>query len=157
MFEETGVLTSKELQALNDVKREVYIKKVQIESRVLADLSMNHIIPVVLHYQSLLLSNITKLKDVYEQAEYDDLSAEPRRSVRHISKHVNAVTRLTDEMAEARKKVSRITDLRGQAIAYHDKVAPYLDEIRKHIDDLELIVDNKMWPLPKYRELLFIR
>ena len=157
MFEETGVLNSKELQARNDVKREVYIKKVQIESRVLADLSMNHIIPVVLHYQSLLLSNITKLKDVYEQAEYDDLSAEPRRLVRHISKHVNAVTRLTDEMAEARKKVSRITDLRGQAIAYHDKVAPYLDEIRKHIDDLELIVDNKMWPLPKYRELLFIR
>ena len=157
MFEETGVFNRKELEARNEVKWEVYIKKVQIESRVLADLSMNHIIPVVLHYQSLLLSNITKLKSVYELAEYEDLSAEPRRLVRYISKHVNAVTRLTDEMNEARKKTNRINDLRGQAIAYHDKVAPYLDSIRKHIDDLELMVDNQMWPLPKYRELLFIR
>ena len=157
MFEETGVLSRKELEARNGVKWEVYIKKVQIEARVLGDLSMNHIIPVVLHYQSLLLSNITKLKETFGVDEYEDLAAEPRRLVRKISKHVNAVTRLTDEMIEARKKANRITDMRTKAIAYHDTVAPYLDIIRSHIDELELMVDNQMWPLPKYRELLFIR
>lgn len=157
MFEETGVLSQKELEARNEVKWEMYIKKVQIEARVLGDLSMNHIIPVVLHYQSLLLSNIMKLKETFDKEEYDDLSTEPRRLVRNISRHVNAVTRMTDEMVEARKKANRIADLRGKAIAYHDTVAPYLDEIRNHIDELELMVDNQMWPLPKYRELLFIR
>ena len=98
-----------------------------------------------------------KLKETFDKEEYDDLSAEPRRLVRNISQHVNAVTRMTDEMVEARKKANRITDLRTKAIAYHDTVAPYLDEIRSHIDELELMVDNQMWPLPKYRELLFIR
>ena len=157
MFRETGVLSEKELEARNDVKWEIYIKKVQIEARVLGDLSMNHIIPVVLHYQSLLLSNITKLKETFSPEEYEDLSAEPRRLVRKISKHVNAVTRMTDEMIEARKKANVITDYRSKAIAYHDTVVPFLDEIREHIDELELMVDNQMWPLPKYRELLFIR
>ena len=157
MFKETGVLNEKELEARNEVKWEIYIKKVQIEARVLGDLSMNHIIPVVLHYQSLLLSNITKLKETFSPDEYEDLSAEPRRLVRKISKHVNAVTRMTDEMIEARKKANVITDYRSKAIAYHDTVVPFLDEIREHIDELELMVDNQMWPLPKYRELLFIR
>ncbi len=157
MFKETGVLNEKELEARNEVKWEIYIKKVQIEARVLGDLSMNHIIPVVLHYQSLLLSNITKLKETFSPEEYEELSAEPRRLVRKISKHVNAVTRMTDEMIEARKKANVITDYRSKAIAYHDTVVPFLDDIREHIDELELMVDNQMWPLPKYRELLFIR
>ena len=157
MFRETGVLSEKELEARNEVKWEIYIKKVQSEARVLGDVSMNHIIPVVLHYQSLLLSNITKLKETFSPEEYEDLSAEPRRLVRKISKHVNAVTRMTDEMIEARKKANVITDYRSKAIAYHDTVVPFLDEIREHIDELELMVDNQMWPLPKYRELLFIR
>ena len=157
MFRETGVLSEKELEARNEVKWEIYIKKVQIEARVLGDLSMNHIIPVVLHYQSLLLSNITKLKETFSPEEYEELSAEPRRLVRKISKHVNAVTRMTDEMIEARKKANVITDYRSKAIAYHDTVVPFLDDIREHIDELELMVDNQMWPLPKYRELLFIR
>jgi len=157
MFRETGVLSEKELEARNEVKLEIYIKKVQIEARVLGDLSMNHIIPVVLHYQSLLLSNITKLKETFSPEEYEELSAEPRRLVRKISKHVNAVTRMTDEMIEARKKANVITDYRSKAIAYHDTVVPFLDDIREHIDELELMVDNQMWPLPKYRELLFIR
>ena len=157
MFKETGVLNEKELEARNEVKWEIYIKKVQIEARVLGDLSMNHIIPVVLHYQSLLLSNITKLKETFSPEEYEELSAEPRRLVRNISKHVYGVTRMTDDMIEARKKANVITDLRSKAIAYHDTVVPFLDEIREHIDELELMVDNQMWPLPKYRELLFIR
>lgn len=157
MFKETGVLNEKELEARNEVKWEIYTKKVQIEARVLGDLSMNHIIPVVLHYQSLLLSNITKLKETFSTEEYENLSAEPCRLVRKISNHVNAVTRMTDDMIEARKKANRITDFRAKAIAYHDTVVPFLDEIREHIDELELMVDNQMWPLPKYRELLFIR
>ena len=158
MFKETGVLSEKELEARNEVKWEIYIKKVQIEARVLGDLSLNHIIPVAVRYQSLLLDNITKLKETFGgYPEYDDMSEEPRRLVRKIAGHICSVTRMVDEMVEARKKANRITDLRTKAIAYHDTVAPYLDEIRSHIDDLELMVDNQMWPLPKYRELLFIR
>ena len=157
MFGETGVLSQKELEARNEVKWEIYIKKVQIEARVLGDLSLNHIIPVVIRYQTILLENVTRLKDVFSEEEYETLSAEPRRLIRKISAHIVAVTTKVDEMVEARKKANRITDMRKKAITYHDTVAPYLDEIRDHIDDLELMVDNQSWPLPKYRELLFIR
>lgn len=157
MFEETGVLSQKELEARNEVKWEIYIKKVQIEARVLGDLSLNHIIPVVIRYQTILLENVTRLKDVFSEEEYETLSAEPRRLIRKISAHIAAVTTKVDEMVEARKKANRITDMREKAIAYHDTVAPYLEDIRDHIDDLELMVDNQSWPLPKYRELLFIR
>lgn len=157
MFGETGVLSQKELEARNEVKWEIYIKKVQIEARVLGDLSLNHIIPVVIRYQTILLENVTRLKDVFSEEEYGTLSAEPRRLIRKISAHIAAVTTKVDEMVEARKKANRITDMREKAITYHDTVAPYLDEIRDHIDDLELMVDNQSWPLPKYRELLFIR
>ncbi len=157
MFGETGVLSQKELEARNEVKWEIYIKKVQIEARVLGDLSLNHIIPVVIRYQTILLENVTRLKDVFTEEEYATLSAEPRRLIRKISAHIAAVTTKVDEMVEARKKANRITDMREKAITYHDTVAPYLDEIRDHIDDLELMVDNQSWPLPKYRELLFIR
>ena len=158
MFTSTGVLTQKELEARNQVKWEVHIKKVQIEARVLGDLSLNHIIPVAVRYQSVLLDNIAKLKETFvEDPEFRDMSEEPRRLVRKIAGHICAVTKKVDEMVEARKKANRLTDMREKAIAYHDSVAPYLDEIRDHIDDLELMVDNQMWPLPKYRELLFIR
>lgn len=157
MFKHTNVLNEKELQARNEVKWEVYIKKIQIEARVLGDLSMNHITPVVLRYQSSLLDNLTKLKEAFVEEEYEELAAEPRRLVRKIGHHISAVTRMVDEMIEARKKANRIQDFRERAIAYHDTVAPYLEEIREHIDELELIVDNQIWPLPKYRELLFIR
>lgn len=157
MFAETGVLSLKELEARNEVKWEIYIKKVQIEARVLGDLSLNHIIPVVIRYQTVLLENLTRLKETFGMEEYEGLSAEPRRLIRKIAGHIAAVTTKVDEMVEARKKANRITDMREKAIAYHDTVAPYLDEIRSHIDDLELMVDNQMWPLPKYRELLFIR
>ena len=157
MFGETGVLSQKELEARNEVKWEIYIKKVQIEARVLGDLSLNHIIPVVIRYQTILLENVTRLKDVFSEEEYETLSAEPLRLIRKIAAHIAAVTTKVDEMVEARKKANRISDMREKAITYHDTVAPYLDEIRDHIDDLELMVDNQSWPLPKYRELLFIR
>ena len=157
MFEETGVLSRKELEARNEVKWEIYIKKIQIEARVLGDLSLNHIIPVAVRYQSLLLDNLTKLKETFSGEEYEALAEEPRRLVRKIASHIGAVTKQVDEMVECRKRANRISDWRTRAIAYHDTVAPYLDSIRGHIDDLELMVDNQMWPLPKYRELLFIR
>lgn len=157
MFGEVGVLNQKELEARNEVKWEMYIKKVQIEARVLGDLSLNHIIPVVIRYQNVLLENLTRLKETFGSDEYEELSREPKSLTRKIAHHICAVTKLVDDMIEARKVANRITDYREKAIAYHDEVAPYLDEIRDHIDDLELMVDNQMWPLPKYRELLFMR
>lgn len=158
LFTSMGVLTRKELEARNEVKWEVYIKKVQIEARVLGDLSLNHIIPVAVRYQSLLLENVVKLKQTFgDEADFADMAEEPRRLVRKIASHICAVTKMVDEMVEARKRANHLADMRERAIAYHDTVAPYLDAIRCHIDDLELMVDNQMWPLPKYRELLFIR
>jgi glutamine synthetase len=157
IFEEMGVLNRKELEARNEVKWEMYIKKIQIEARVLGDLSLNHITPVALKYQSLLLDNISKLKDSFDKDEFEELSAESKALVRKLSSHINAVSRQVNDMVEARKKANRIEDLREKAIAYHDSVLPFLDSIRHHIDELELMVDNQMWPLPKYRELLFIR
>lgn len=157
MFEKTGVLNKKELEARNEVKWEIYIKKVQIEARVLGDLSLNHIIPVVIRYQTVLLENLTRLKETFSDEEYAELSEEPRRLIRKISSHITVVTKQVDKMIDARKKANQIADMRERAIAYHDTVAPFLDEIRGHIDDLELMVDNQIWPLPKYRELLFIR
>ena len=157
MFEATGVLSLKELEARNEVKWEIYIKKVQIEARVLGDLSLNHIIPVVIRYQTVLLENLLRLKETFGIEEYEGMAEEPRRLIRKISGHITAVTKKVDEMVEARKKANRIVDMREKAIAYHDTVAPYLEEIRYHIDELELMVDNQIWPLPKYRELIFIR
>ena len=158
MFKETGVLSEKELEARNEVKWEIYIKKVQIEARVLGDLSLNHIIPVAVRYQSLLLDNITKLKETFGgYPEYDDMSEEPRRLVRKIAGHICSVTRMVDEMVEARKVANKIESEREKAITYHDKIVPMLEAIRYHIDKLELVVDDQIWTLPKYRELLFIR
>ena len=158
MFTSTGVLTQKELEARNEVKWEVYIKKVQIEARVLGDLSLNHIIPVAVRYQSVLLDNIAKLKETFgDDPEFCDMSEEPRRLVRKIAGHICAVTKKVDEMVEARKKANRLTDMREKAIAYHDRIVPMMEAIRYHIDKLELVVDDQIWTLPKYRELLFIR
>lgn len=151
----TGILSEVELHARNEVKWEIYTKKIQIESRVLGDLALNHIIPVAIKYQSILLVNVSKLKDIFE--DYKEKGAEQIRLVEKISFHVNSINSKVHEMIDARKKANNIECEREKAIEYHDVVAPYLDEIRYHIDKLELIVDNDMWPLPKYRELLFIR
>lgn len=156
MFKDVNVLSEVELHARNEVKWEIYTKKVQIEARVLGDLSLNHIIPVVIHYQTMLLENVSRLQQIYGD-EFKEIAAEPLRLIRKISNHINAVNAKVYEMIDARKAANRIEDARSKAIAYHDTVSPYLEEIRHHIDELELMVDNQMWPLPKYRELLFIR
>ncbi len=151
----TGILSEVELHARNEVKWETYTKKIQIESRVLGDLALNHIIPVAISYQSILLTNVSKLKEVSDN--YKELGAEQLRLIEKISTHVNAINAKVHEMIDTRKMANMIESEREKALAYHDNVAPYLDAIRYHIDKLELIVDNEMWPLAKYRELLFIR
>lgn len=118
---------------------------------------MNHIVPVSTEYQTKLLDNICKMREVFSIGEADHLSEENRAIVREISEHTAAVKKLVDEMVEARKAANRLDDVRAKAVAYHDHVVPMLEHIRYHVDKLELIVDNRMWTLPKYRELLFIR
>ena len=157
MFSNLGIFTEKELHARNEVKWEIYTKKIQIEARVLGDLAMNHIIPVATRYQSMLLDNVFKIKAVYDAEKATELSAMDRQLIEEIAKHVNAIKTKVDEMIEARKKANRIDSERAKAIAYHDNVEPYLNVIRHHVDSLELIVDDEIWTLPKYRELLFIR
>ena len=157
MFESQGVMTKKELEARNEVKWETYTKKIQIEARVLGDLSMNHIIPVATRYQSDLLSNVNHMSVVFPIDTADKLSARNKKIIQEIAERTSAIEKGVEELVEARKKANKITDEHEKAIAYHDKVEPKLDTIRYEIDKLELIVDDALWPLPKYRELLFIR
>jgi glutamine synthetase len=157
LFTSTGVLSETELHARNEVKWETYTKKIQIEARVLGDLAINHIIPVATRYQSVLLDNLYKIKALYPEAKAVELSALDASLVEEIAGHVAAIKKNVDAMVESRKVANRIEDEYGKAQAYHDSVLPYFDEIRYHADKLELIVDDEMWTLPKYRELLFIR
>lgn len=156
MFESIGVLNEKELHARNEVKWETYTKKIQIEARVLGDLSMNHIIPVATEYQSMLLDNIYKMYAVFDKEKADRLSKEDAALIEEIADHISAIKTNVDDMVEARKAANKLEDAREKAVAYHDKVEVYFNVIRYHVDKLELIVDNQMWTLPKYRELLFI-
>ena len=157
MFESAGVMTRKELEARNEVKWETYTKKIQIEARVLGDLVMNHVVPVAIEYQSKLINNVYKMKQIFPTEEAEKLSAENMAIIRKIAEHTSYIKEHVDTMVEARKVANKIADERAKAIEYHDKIAPMLEQIRYHIDKLELIVDDQMWTLPKYRELLFIR
>ena len=157
MFEKTGVFTEFELKARNEVKWETYTKKVQIESRVLGDLALNHVVPVATRYQSVLVDNLVKLKTLFPVAKGNDLTARDLGTIEKMSHHMSVIKEETERMINARKEANRITDERTKAVAYHDNVVPAMERIRYHIDKLELMVDNEMWPLPKYREMLFIR
>ena len=157
MFESTGVMTHKELEARNEVKWETYTKKIQIEARVLGDLTMNHIIPIATRYQSSLIDNVYKMKDLFPAEKASVLSARNLEIIEDIACRTNFIKEKVDEMVEARKVANKIESEREKAIAYHDTIVPMLEEIRYHIDKLELVVDDQMWTLPKYRELLFIR
>ena len=156
MFACMEVMTETELKARNEIKWEMYTKKLQIEARVLGDLALNHIVPTVMKYQTLLLDNIIKMETVFGKEDGDRLSEENVATVKEIAMRVTEIKRLVNGMVERRKVANRITIEREKAIAYHDKVAPMLELIRGHVDKLELIVDNELWTLPKYRELLFI-
>ena len=157
MFESTGVMTRKELEARNEVKWETYTKKIQIEARVLGDLVMNHIVPVATEYQTKLIDNVYKMRGLFSEEETRQLSAENLAIIRKIAEHTSYIKEHVDSMIDARKVANKIADEREKAVAYHDTIAPMLEQIRYHIDKLELIVDDQMWTLPKYRELLFIR
>lgn len=157
MFEKTGVMNRRELRARNEVKWEMYTKKIQIEARVLGDLALNHILPVAQRYLSLLLDNMVKIHSIYPGRHGDELISQDAITTEQLQRHCSEIKRLVAEMVQARKDANRIDTEREKAIAYSETVVPKLEEIRRHIDKLELMVDNQMWPLPKYRELLFIR
>ena len=157
MFESLGVMTKKELAARNEVKWETYTKKIQIEARVLGDLSMNHIIPVATNYQSQLLRNVERMTTAFPADKAQELNARNLKLIEEIAQRTATIETQVEELVSARKVANKIEDEHEKAIAYHDTIAPMFDTIRYQIDKLELIVDDALWPLPKYRELLFIR
>ena len=157
MFESTKVMNRKELEARNEVKWEMYVKTVQIEARVLGDLAMNHIIPVGTHYQSKLIKNVQGMKDVFQKDRAERLSARNMKLIAEIAERTERIEQLVEELTEARRVANQIANIHERAIQYHDTVCPKMEAIRQETDKLELIVEDGLWTLPKYRELLFIR
>ena len=157
MFESTKVMNRKELEARNEVKWETYVKKVQIEARVLGDLSMNHIIPVSTHYQSQLIRNVQSMKAIFDPVKADRLSARNLKLIEEIAERTERIEALVEDLTSARRIANRIDDIHSRAISDRDTVEPKMESIRHEIDSLEMIVEDGLWTLPKYRELLFIR
>ena len=157
MFESQNVMRELELKARNEIKWDTYTKKIQIEARVFGDMAMNQIIPVATRYQSMLIDNVNKIAATFTKDEAERLNADNIKIVREISEHTRFIIENVNAMIEARKVANRIESEREKAIQYHDTVQPYLETIRYHVDKLELIVEDELWVLPKYRELLFIR
>jgi glutamine synthetase len=157
MFERHNVLTEREQHARYEIYLEMYVKKIQIEARVMGDLAVNNIIPTALQYQNTLIANVRGLKEVLSAAEFKKAAAVQIEMITEISEHVNAIKSNVDAMIEERKKANNIEDWKKKAAAYCDKVKPYFDVIRDHADKLEMIVSDEAWPLPKYRELLFTK
>ena len=157
MFEKLGVMTKKELEARNEVKWETYTKKIQIEARVLGDLTVNHVIPVATRYQSVLLKNVERMATVFSADKVRQLSARNLQLIEELAERSSTLEHQVEELVNARKLANKIVNTYEKAIAYHDTVASKFDAIRYQIDKLELIIDDSLWPLPKYRELLFIR
>ena len=157
MFESLGIMNRKELKARNEVKWETYTKKIQIEARVLGDLTMNHIIPVATHYQTRLAKNVGCMREIFSPEEANNLCARNIAIIKEIAEHTQIIEKMVEELVNARRVANKITNEREKAIAYHDTVEPKMNDIRYHIDKLELTVADELWTLPKYRELLFIR
>jgi glutamine synthetase len=157
LFKSLDVMSERENEARAHVRWDTYTKKVQIEARVMGDLVMNHIVPVAIRYQSELIENVKGLKELFGDKEYKELAGARIEHIRTVSQHVSYIKSKTNEMIEARKVANKIEDEREKAMVYSTEIFCFLDDIRYHIDKLELIVDDEYWPLPKYRELLFIR
>ena len=157
MFAKTNVMSESELKARNEVKWETYTKKIQIEARVMGDLTMNHIIPVATHYQSRLAKNVEGMIHIFGGEEGKKLTARNVKIIREIAERTESIERGVEALVDARKVANKIESEREKAVAYHDTVAPKMEEIRYQIDKLELLVADELWTLPKYRELLFIR
>ena len=157
LFVENGIFTERELEARFEIKNEIYLKKLQIESRVLGDLALNHIIPTAITYQNTLIENVKGLKEILPDV-YNEVGEVQLKAIKEISTHIKEIRTLVDEMTEARKVANNsISNEVERAQVYSATVLPYLDKIRYHIDKLELLVDDEIWPLPKYRELLFFK
>ncbi len=157
LFEQNGIMNRVELKARHCIQLEKYQMRIQIESRVLGDIAGNHIVPAAVNYQNTLIENVKALKDVLDEEDYKKASAEQLKIIREISSRLSMIISKKEEMTKERKKANKIEDVREKAIAYCDKVVPYLDSIRYEIDKLELLVDDDLWPLPKYRELLYLK
>lgn len=157
LFEENNVLTQREIEARYDIFLENYVRKIQIESRVIGDLAVNHIIPTAIRYQNQLIENVKGLKEVIDNKTFQSLSKTQTDTIKEISEHIYRIKNLTQEMVETRKVVNKYSYLEQMALEYRDRVLPFFDSIKQHIDRLELLIDDEMWPLPKYRELLFTK
>ncbi len=155
LFKDNNVLSKRELEARYEVRIENYTKKIQIESRVFGDLAINHIIPTAIKYQTNLIENVKGLKDLFDEQEFNQIAGARLELIKKISTYVSTIKSKVNDMVEERKTANKIVDATKMATQYEQKVKPYLDDIRYTIDKLELIVDDEIWPLPKYRELLF--
>ena len=158
VYRETGVMNDVELRARTEINWNIYSKKIEIEARVLADLTANHILPVSTRYQNILLDNVSKMKDIFtDKGEFDQVASGEISMIKDIARHTSEARAQAVRMEEECDRIDAIECERERAIQYHDVIVPYLESIREHVDALEMIVDDEMWPLPKYRELLFIR
>ncbi len=157
VFETNHILSKRELEARLEIRLENYIKSVQIESRVLGDLAINHIIPTALKYQNVLIDNVKGIKELFGAEDYDELATPHLQSIKKISGHMSMIRKLVVDMVQKRKEIHQLGSIQDQASRYHSDIKHCMEQIRYHIDKLELIVDDEIWPLPKYRELLFTR
>ena len=158
VYKEAGVMSEVEMKARTEICWEIYSKKIEIEARVLADLTANHILPVATRYQSVLLDNVSKMKEIFTvKKEFDQVAESEIHIIKDIAMHCSEARTMAEKMEKECDALDQLEDERVKAIGYHDKITVYLEEIRQHVDALEMIVDDEMWPLPKYRELLFIR
>ncbi len=157
LFEEVGVLSKREIEAHYEIKNEIYTKKLQIEARVMGDLIINHIIPTAIKFQNSLIENARGIKELFSPEEADIMCEKQIRTIRKISRYINELREDVHDMIAARKEANVITDFTEKAALYTETVLPYMEKIRTNADKLEMIVDDELWPLPKYRELLFCR
>jgi glutamine synthetase len=180
LFEKQGIFTKREQEARHEIQAEIYTKKIQIESRIMADMALTQIIPVALKYQNMLISNVKGIKEIFtpvlemapvgtagkaknmgggmqDGGRYEDIADSQIAMIKEISERVSIIRNRTAQMIEERKKANKIEDATAKAFAYCEKIKPCFDEIRYHADKLELIIDDSLWPFPKYRELLFIK
>jgi glutamine synthetase len=156
LFEELGVMNHVEVEARYEIELEEYTKKIQIEGRVLGDIARNHVIPTAIKYQNTLIENVKGLKEIFGK-DFEKIAKEQISLIKEISSHIEGINKNVDLMTEERKKANNLTTAEKQADAYCEKVKPYFEIIREHCDKLELLVDDEMWTLTKYRELLFTR
>jgi glutamine synthetase len=157
VFSQNNILSAKELKARKDIRLEQYAKRTQIESRVLGDLALNHIIPTAIKYQNTLLENISQLKNIYPEDEFNKMAQHQMDTVKRIANHINEIRNNVVNMINERKEANQIEDPKTKALAYEQKIASYFHDIRYHSDKLEIIIDDEIWPFPKYREMLFTR